>query len=99
MGPLTGYLIDWWSFAHMTGWFIVTALVISKTKLTLWVTVILAALVGVSWEVIELTIVEPALHFHEPWYNRWCTDLIFDTSGGLFGFWVGDFLRRFLQPK
>ncbi len=43
-----------------------------------------AVLVGIGWEVVEATWIEPWLHFREPWGNR-LTDIVLDALGALAG--------------
>ena len=85
MGELTRWTLDAWSLYHICGWFVVSFFVSYFYKLQVWKATLLSLTVGVSWELIEWSVVEKLLDFHEPWWNRWVSDLIVDTLGGYLG--------------
>ena len=88
LGPASSWLVDVWSVYHFLGWGLGTFIVSYFCKLKLPQAVFLALLYGFAWECLELNVVEPILKFHEPWWNRWLSDIIFDSGGGFCGWWA-----------
>lgn len=77
MGELTLWTVDPWSIVHLCFFFILS---VYALRLKIKSIILLAIVLGVGWEVIELLWVEKWLGFHEPWLNRG-SDIIFDVLG------------------
>jgi hypothetical protein len=85
LGELTGWWVDYWTFGHFIEWAVGSMAVCWFIKLKLLKVALTALAVGIIWELVEMWVFEPHLHFSEPWHNRWISDLIVDTLGGYFG--------------
>lgn len=79
------YLVDTWTFIHLLICMLGASLLHRRGISFIWV---FAAAIG--WEFFELLYIEPWLNFHEPWYNRWGSDLVVDLLGALIGKKIGD---------
>jgi hypothetical protein len=99
LGELTGWWVDYWTFGHFIEWAVGSMAVCWFIKLKLLKVALMALAVGVIWECLELYVVEKIGNFHEPWYNRWISDLIVDTLGGCFGAVLVRKVQRVLVKK
>lgn len=77
------YLLDAWVLVHLAT-FGAAAHVVARGLAATTVAALALAL-GVGWEAFELLVVEPLAGWHEPWYNRWVTDLCADVAGACLG--------------
>ncbi len=75
-------VVDYWSLAHCWGW------ALGAWIATRWlkppVVLVVAILLGISWEVVEASWVEAWLRFREPLGNR-LADIVVDSLGAWFG--------------
>jgi hypothetical protein len=85
------YLFDTWSLIHFLGWGVATAFI---PRMYVAKAILMAVMIGTSWELFELAVAEPYLRFAEPWYNRWITDPIANISGAVMGSILGRLCRR-----
>lgn len=86
------WFFDFWSWAHAVLWFWL-AVVATIAGMRPRTAVLVVVAVGLCWELAELSIIEPWLHFHEPWYNRWVSDILIDAGGAIAGAWAGQFWK------
>lgn len=96
LGELTGWWVDYWTFAHFIEWAIGAMAVCWFVKLKLLKVAMIAFAIGVLWECVELWIFEPALGFSEPWWNRWVSDIVVDVSGSVLGALLISKIKRVL---
>lgn len=74
------YLVDIWTAIHFLGWLLFTWFLL-RVGVRCAIVALLVSMLGVGWEFLEPLTVEKILHFQEPWYNRWVTDLLSDFLG------------------
>lgn len=82
---IDAYIIDWWTLGHVALFAALGFALYRKWRMRAFIVATLAFCLGFDWELIEAHIVEPLLHFHEPFWNRWGADLLADTAGALLG--------------